>query len=188
MFKKLLLILILAIGAFAAYVAMQPDDYRVVRSTKIDARPAAVFAQVNDFHNWEKWSPWVKLDPNAKETFEGPTSGKGAIFRWAGNAEVGEGSMTITDAKPDESVHIKLDFIKPMPGTADVEFFLKDDAGKTDVTWGMSGKRDFLGKAMCTIFNGEKMIGDAYDQGLANLKGVVEKGGAADAPRVEKDK
>lgn len=178
MFKKLLLGLVVIVGAFAAYVALQPDDYRVARSTKIKAPPAAVFAQVDDFHNWEKWSPWIKVDPNAKTTYEGPTSGKGAIFRWAGNSEVGEGSMTITDVKPNESIAIRLDFLKPFADTATTEFTFKPEGDQTDVTWAMSGtKKDFLSKAICTVMNMEKMIGGKYEEGLATLKGVVEKEG-----------
>jgi hypothetical protein len=83
-----------------------------------------VFAQVNDFHNWEAWSPWAKLDPAAKATFEGPHPGKGAIFRWAGNEEVGEGSMTITESRPSELIKIKLEFLKPFEATNTAEFTL----------------------------------------------------------------
>src|SRR6266446_55167 len=84
MLRKILL-------AFVVLVALQPANYRVVRTATISAPPAVVFAQVNDFHKWEAWSPWAKMDPDAKSTFDGPTSGVGSMFHWAGNSQVGEG-------------------------------------------------------------------------------------------------
>jgi len=101
-------------------------------------------------------------------------SGAGAIIRWAGNSEVGEGSMTITESKPHELVRIKLEFLKPMAGAADTEFVLKPAGDQTDVTWSMSGKNNFLGKAMCLLFNMETMIGSKYEEGLASIKSIVE--------------
>ena len=110
MLKKILIGIAVILVAFVVIVALQPSDFRIVRSINISAPPAAVFAQVNDFHNWEAWSPWAKLDPAAKATFEGPSAGEGAIFRWVGNEEVGEGNMTITESRPSDLIRIKLEF------------------------------------------------------------------------------
>jgi hypothetical protein len=87
MFKKILIALVAIVVVFAVVVALQPSEFRVVRSATISAPAPAVFAQVNDFHNWEAWSPWAKLDQAAKYSFEGPSAGTGAAFRWAGNEE-----------------------------------------------------------------------------------------------------
>jgi hypothetical protein len=174
MFKKILLGLAALVAVFLVIVAMQPDEFRVSRSATVTAPPARVFAQVNDFHNWEAWSPWAKLDPNAKATFEGPQSGEGAVFIWAGNNEVGEGRMTLMQSRPSESIRIKLDFVKPMEGTSDVEFTFKPQNNDTVVTWTMSGQNNFIGKAICLIMNQDKMIGGYFEKGLANLKSVVE--------------
>jgi hypothetical protein len=94
MLKKFLIAIAAIIVLFVVVVALQPSDFRIVRSATISAPAPALFAQVNDFHNWDAWSPWAKLDPAAKATFEGPSAGIGAIFRWSGNKDVGEGSMT----------------------------------------------------------------------------------------------
>ena len=175
MFKKVLLILAAVIGGLAAYVALQPNEFRVSRSMTMAAEPAAVFAEINDFHRWQAWSPWAQLDPNAKVTFEGPAAGEGAIFRWVGNDDVGEGHMTIVACKPHERIGLKLTFIKPMPGDADVEFTFQPAAEKsTTVQWTMTGKNDFFGKAMCLVMNMDKMIGSDYERGLANIKKIVE--------------
>ena len=123
--KKLLIalgILVAIVAVLAVVVVLQPADFHVVRSTTINAPPAEVFAQVNDFHNWKAWSPWAKLDPAAKETFEGSAAGKGAIFKWNGNNEIGEGQMTLTDSQPSDLIRIKLDFIRPFENSCAVEF------------------------------------------------------------------
>jgi hypothetical protein len=174
MFKKILLGLAALIAVFLIVVAMQPDEFRVSRSATVAASPDRVFAQVNDFHNWQAWSPWAKLDPNAKATFEGPPAGEGAVFIWAGNNEVGEGRMTVMQSRPSELVLIKLDFVKPMEGTSDVEFTFKPQNNDTVVTWTMSGQNNFIGKAICLIMNQDKMIGGYFEKGLANLKSIVE--------------
>jgi len=173
--RKILLVLVLLIAGFVGLVAMQPSDFRVRRSAAMAADPAAVFAHVNDFHKWEAWSPWAKRDPNAKNSFEGPESGKGAVFKWSGNAEVGEGSMTLTESVPNQLVRIRLDFIKPFEDTADVEFYFQPEGDQTRVTWTMSGRNNFIAKAMCLFMNMDQMIGGDFEQGLKNMKSVVEK-------------
>jgi hypothetical protein len=174
-FGKVVLVLGALVAILCLVIAAQPSDFKASRSATMAAPPAAVFAQVNDFHNWEAWSPWAKIDPNAKMTYEGPTSGEGAKVGWSGNSDVGEGSMTIVESRPNELVRIKLDFVRPMAGTSDVEFKLQPEGtDKTAVTWSMSGKNNFMAKAISLVMDCEKMVGDQYDQGLANLKRIVE--------------
>jgi len=174
LFKKLLVTLAVIIAVFLIIVALQPADYRVTRTGTITAPPEAVFAQVNDFHNWEAWSPWAKLDPAAKNSFEGAASGTGAVFTWAGNKKVGEGRMAVTDSHPNDLIRIKLDFIKPFPSTADTEFTFKPQGNQTAVTWSMSGRKGFISKAFCMFMNMDKMVGGDFERGLASLKSVTE--------------
>src|SRR3954462_5323283 len=131
MIKKILLALGLVVIVFIVIVALQPAEFRVVRSAAISAPPPAVFAQVNDFHKWDAWSPWAKLDPTMKQTYEGPPAGTGAIYYWAGNKKVGEGRMTITDSRASDLIRIKLEFIKPFASDADTEFAFKPEASQT---------------------------------------------------------
>jgi carbon monoxide dehydrogenase subunit G len=176
MIRRILLVLLAAVAAFAAYVAAQPAAYTVERAKAIDAPPAKVFAHIDDFRKWQAWSPWAKRDPQAKAIFEGPLSGKGAIFKWSGNDEVGEGQMTIVDSRPAESVRIKLTFVKPFEDSADVGFDLKREGEGTAVTWRITGENGFLERAIMTLMriDLERMIGADYEQGLASLKSVVE--------------
>lgn len=176
MLKTFVWVVLAVVAAFAGYVALQPATYTVERSLLIAAPPAAVFAHIEDFRKWQAWSPWAKRDPSAKATFSGQQKGKGAVFAWIGNKDVGEGSMRIVEAKPDESLAIKLAFVKPFAGTSDVGFALKPDGGGTLVTWRITGEQGFVARAFCTLLrvNVETMIGDDYANGLAALKRVVE--------------
>lgn len=175
--KTLLALAVILLGlvvAFVVVVAMQPTDFTIARSASMAAPVEEVFAQVNDFHHWEAWSPWLELDPNAKATFEGPDAGEGAVFRWAGNQEIGEGSMTILQSVPPEVIRIRLDFVKPFEDTALTEFTFRPEGDGTAVTWTMSGQNNFIGKAFCLFIDLDKMVGGKYEEALANIKAVVE--------------
>jgi hypothetical protein len=174
MLKKILIGLVAVVAVFAIVVALQPSEYRVTRSTTVSAQAPDVFAQVNDFHNWDAWSPWAKLDPVAKATFEGPPAGQGAVFAWSGNDKIGEGRMTLTESRPAELVRIKIDFVKPFAGTSTSEFTFKPAGNQTAVTWIMSGQNNFIARAMCLFVSMDKMLGGEFEKGLAQMKSVAE--------------
>jgi uncharacterized protein YndB with AHSA1/START domain len=171
---------VLLVGGFAGYVAMQPSNFRIERSASFAAPAEKVFAHLNDFHAWGDWSPWAKLDPNCKESFDGPTSGKGATFSWAGNSEVGVGKMTIVESVPNERIRIRLEFVEPMAGVSETTFTLKPQGDKTHLTWTMSGENNFVCKAMCVFMDMDKMLGSEFEKGLNSLKEVVEKPASKD--------
>jgi len=178
--KSILLSLLLGFVALLAIlcivIAMQPEDFRVSRSMTMNAPPDRVFAEVNDFHRWEAWSPWAKLDPNAKETYEGPSSGVGSIFRWDGDANVGAGNMTIVESKPNERIGIKLEFIRPFAGLCGTEFTFKPEGDGTTMTWTMSGKNNFIAKAIgLLLIDCDKMMGTEFEKGLTSIKSIVEQ-------------
>jgi hypothetical protein len=173
-YRNLLKIVLLSILVFVIIVLAQPCEFKVSRSITVNAPANIVFAQVNDQRAWEKWSPWAKLDPNAKFTYEGPRSGVGAVAHWSGNSQVGEGSSTITESTPGKHITFRLDLVKPMQDTDMAEFTFTPSGKGTEVTWTMSGESGFLGKAVGLIMNCKKMVGEQFEQGLANLKTVVE--------------
>src|SRR5436190_13618996 len=164
MIKKILIGLAVVVIAFVAIAAMQPAEFSVQRAAVMPAPADAVFAQVNDFHNWEAWSPWAKLDPAMKQSYEGASAGIGAVYSWAGNSDVGEGRMTITESRPGELVRIKLEFLKPFAATNTAEFTFKPEGGnQTAVTWTMSGRKNFMCKAFGLFMNMDKMIGGDFE-------------------------
>ena len=173
MFKKILLALVVVLLVLVAVIAMQPADFTISRSTTVNAPPAAVFTQVNDFRKWEAWSPWLKMDPNTKVTFDGPAEGKGAKYAWV-SEKTGEGNMTIVESQPNEQVKIDLIFVKPFKADNDVDFTFKPEAGGTAVTWTMIGKNNFFGKAFGLFMDMDKMIGGDFEKGLADIKSAAE--------------
>src|SRR5262245_37668612 len=178
MIKKVLLVLIAIVIVFAIVVVLQPSEIRVVRTTTIAAPPAAVFAQVNDLHKWDVWSPWAKLDPAAKMGFEGAAAGPGAVFTWSGNDEVGEGRMTLAESRPDEYIKLDVAFTRPKVGNSTSEFAFKPEGNQTAVTWTTSSHNNFIGKAFCLFFDIEKTLGGQLEKGLAQLKSVAEQAAA----------
>jgi len=172
--KRLLIGVVLLIAAFLVVVWFQPDDYRLTRSTVIAAPAARVFAQVNDLKKWDDWSPWAKLDPNARVTFAGPPSGPGATFTWDGNDKIGAGTMTITESKPNVRVATRSDFTRPFEGSSNADFVFSEAGGQTNVIWSMFGKQNFIGKTMCLFTSMEQTLGPDVEKGLAQLKQVSE--------------
>lgn len=170
----ILIVLLVLIVGFCAIVAMQPNDFKVTRSATISAPPEKIFDQVNDFHKWDAWSPWAKLDPAMKTTYSGPESGPGASYAWVGNDQVGEGKMTIAESHPSEHIKIDLEFIKPWQGKNVTDFTFKSEGDKTNVTWTMSGRNNFAGKAFGLLMSMDKMIGSDFEKGLVQMKTVAE--------------
>lgn len=180
--KKIVLgiLAVLAVGVLGvlAIAAMRPAHYRIARSATVTAKPATLYALVNDQHNFPRWSPWQKLDPAMKITYGGGAAGVGSTYRWVGNKEAGEGQMTITSNTPDQLVGMKLEFIKPFASTASTNLTFAPEGGGTKVEWSMEGDNDLMGKVMCLFMDMDKMVGKDFTEGLANLGSV---GGKADS-------
>jgi hypothetical protein len=174
MFKKILLLLLALIGAFVIYVALQPDEYRVERTVTIVAPAGEVFGNVNNLRKWEAWSPWAKLDPDAKVAFEGPEAGEGATMTWDGDDNVGAGKMAIVESEPDKAVDLAVTFTRPFEGGTNSDFSFTPKGDETDVTWTMHGTHNFMEKAFTVIFDGVGMMGNDIDKGLSQLKSVSE--------------
>jgi len=176
MLKWTLAALAAVIVVFLIVVALQPSDFRIERSATMRAPAPAAFAQVNDFQNWQAWSPWEKVDPELKRQYEGPKAGTGAVYAWQGNKDVGEGRMTIMESRPAEVVRIKLEFFKPFAATNTAEFSFKPaGADTTAVTWSMAGQNTFLSKAISLFIDMDRMVGGMFDQGLTQMKAIVER-------------
>jgi len=141
----------------------------------IEAPADSVFARLVDFRAWKEWSPWARLDPDAKESFEGPESGVGSSFAWSGNRKVGAGKMTIMECVKDELLRLKLDFERPMRGTRAASFELTPEGDATRLTRTMKGQNDFQAKLFSLFVDLDRLIGGDFENGLANLKALVEK-------------
>ena len=175
MIRKFAIAIAALIAAVLIFAATRPDSFRLERSIAIKAPPEKIFALLNDFHQWEAWSPWEKIDPAVKRTYSGAASGRGAAYAWSGNQEVGAGRMEIVLPQPSSRLLIKLDFSAPFEAHNMVEFTLLRQGETTRVTQAMFGPSPYVSKLMGLVFSMDKMVGGKFEEGLANLKGLAEK-------------
>ena len=175
MIKKIALAIVLVIAAVLVYAATRPGSLHVERSATINAPPEKIFPLIDDFHQWGAWSPYEKIDPAMKRTYSGAALGEGAVYQWNGNSQVGAGRMEITDTSQPSRITIKLDFTAPLEGHDVATFVLALRGDATTVTWSMDGPTPYVGKLIGVFMNMDAMVGDAFADGLANLKAIAEK-------------
>lgn len=174
MWKGLGLGLAAAMVLLVVVIALQPAEFTISRNRDIAAPPATLFSMTNDLHQWNRWSPWAKLDPAMKITYSGAALGKGAVYEWTGNSEVGSGRMEIIESTPNSKVGIALQFRAPFESTNGVEFAFMPKGPLTNVRWTMNGTNDFLGKAFALFMDMDAMVGADFEKGLAELKKLAE--------------
>jgi uncharacterized protein YndB with AHSA1/START domain len=164
-----------AIAIVLILAAIKPDTFRVQRATTVKAPPEKIFPLINDFHQWATWSPWENKDPAMKRSYSGAASGRGAVYGWEGNKNVGSGRMEIIDASQPSKIVIKLDFLAPFEAHNTAEFTMLPQGDATNITWEMHGPAPFMSKVMQMFMNMDNMIGKDFEIGLANLKRLTEK-------------
>lgn len=173
--KIIVIVIVVLVGGVLLFAASRPDSFRVEGSASIKTPPEKIYAQINDLKSWAAWSPFEKKDPAMKRTFGAVTAGKGAVYEWDGNKNVGKGRMEITGTTQPSKIVVKLDFLEPFVGHNTTEFTMDGKDGATTVTWAMYGPANFTSKLMGVFFNMDRMIGTDFEAGLANLKSIAEK-------------
>jgi uncharacterized protein YndB with AHSA1/START domain len=168
-------VLVLAIVAILILAATKPDRFSVQRATTVKAPAEKIFPLINDFRRWGSWSPYEHKDPVMKRSFSGAASGKGAVYAWDGNKNVGSGRMEILDATAPAKIVIKLDFFTPFEGHNTAEFTMLPQGDGTNLTWLMHGPAPFMAKIMHVFMNIDRMVGKDFEIGLANLKRLTEQ-------------
>jgi uncharacterized protein YndB with AHSA1/START domain len=167
-------VLAIAIAIVLILAATKPDSFSVHRAIDIAAPAERVFPLIDDFHRWGAWSPWENKDPAMQRSFTGAASGKGAVYGWEGNKNVGSGRMEILEVDAPTKILIKLDFLKPFEAHNTAEFTMLPQGAGTRLTWVMRGPAPFISKLMQVFMNLDRMIGKDFEIGLANLKTVAE--------------
>jgi hypothetical protein len=167
----ILIVVVVLVLLFGLIVQMQPGTFRLEKSMQTFAPAATVFANVNDFHRWDLWSPWIGIDKNLEQTYEGAPSGVGAGYSWVGK-KTGAGRMTIIESRPNELIKIRLEFLKPFKATNTAEFTFMPVGNHTVVTWAMYGEKTFVTKFIQMMASMDSMVGPMFERGLAKLKKV----------------
>jgi Polyketide cyclase / dehydrase and lipid transport len=168
-------VLAIAIAAILILAASKPNTFSVERAISVKAPPEKIFPLINDFHQWVSWSPYENKDPAMKRSYSGAESGKGAVYGWEGNSNVGSGRMEILETSAPSKILIKLDFFKPFEGHNTAEFTMLPQGDATNLNWVMRGPAPFISKLMQVFMNLDHMIGKDFEIGLANLKKLTEK-------------
>lgn len=175
MLKKILIVLVLIVAVVCGLALTRPDTFAVERSATIGAPPDKVFERINSLKAFNRWSPWVRMEPTVKLSYSGPEAGVGAGYTWLGD-KTGSGGMTIIESAPPAKVAMKLNFVKPFESENRVDFSVEPAPGGSRVTWKMSGPMPFVSKLFTLFTDMDKMVGPDFEQGLANLKADAEKG------------
>lgn len=165
----------LAIAIVLILAATKPNTFSVQRATLVKAPAEKIFPLINDFHQWGSWSPYEHKDPAMMRTYNGAASGKGAVYAWDGDRNVGSGRMEILDTSAPAKIVIKLDFFTPFEGHNTAEFTMLPQGDATNLTWLMHGPAPFMAKIMHVFMNIDRMVGKDFEIGLANLKRLTEK-------------
>jgi uncharacterized protein YndB with AHSA1/START domain len=168
-------VVFVAVSAVLAYAATRPDTFSVRRSATIMAPPDKIFPLIDDFRAWAAWSPYEKKDPAMKKTFGGAAAGKGAVYEWEGDSNVGKGRIEIVESAPPRKVALSLNMIKPFECLNEVVFTLEPDGETTTVTWAMDGPSLYIAKVMGLFVDMDKMVGGDFEAGLASLKRLAER-------------
>jgi uncharacterized protein YndB with AHSA1/START domain len=168
-------VLAIAVAIILILAATKPNTFSVRRATTVKAPPDKIFGLINDFHQWGTWSPYENKDPAMKRTYTGAERGKGAVYAWDGNKNVGSGRMEILDASEPSKIVIRLDFFTPFEAHNTAEFTMLPQGDATNVTWLMHGPAPFMSRMMQVFINMDNMIGKDFETGLANLKRLTER-------------
>ncbi|WP_036263796.1 SRPBCC family protein [Methylocapsa aurea] len=178
MFMTIAIGLAAALAALLLYAASKPGACQFARSIRIAAPPERIFPLIDDLRAMNAWNPFVKVDPNIKLAYSGPARGVGAVNTFEGNGKVGSGQAEIVESIAPTKLVMALQMDRPMKCRNRVEFTLAPQPNgadvATDVTWTMSGPQPFIGKLMSIFISMDKMVGGAFEAGLADLKSRAE--------------
>ncbi len=163
--KYLFLLALLSLVTFTIFVTTQKGQFTVQSSQIINSSKAIVFNYVNDYKNWEKFSPWISSDPKINLNYSAVSIGAGSTLSWEGINNSGDIETLYT--KGTDTIVQKMDFDGDV---SDVTWIFKDTLGGTKVTWISKGKKDFFQK-MNMLLHGNSKNGTTkiYDKSLANL-------------------
>jgi len=169
-------VLVVLVLTLVVLVYQQPKTFQVQRSATTTAASETIYTLMSDLHRYREWSPWEGKDPAQKTEIHGAAGEAGASYSWDGNNNVGAGTMTITEATPNQRIVLDLNFTRPFDANNQVVWQIEDSGNERRVVWTMHGTNDtFMQRAIMMFMNMDRMVGPDFEKGLANLKQVVEK-------------
>ena len=171
--KIIIAVVVILIG-FLGYVSTREGTFYYERSGIINAPADRIFPYISNFKMGKLWSPYENKDPNMKREFEGEDGQVGSVMHFDGSSDVGAGKLEMLKIIPNEIVELRLFMTRPMKADHLITYKLTPEEGGTRFTWSMAGDNGFLGKLMTVIIDCDKMIGGQMNEGISNLKVLVE--------------
>ena len=168
-------VLLTAIAVVLLMAAARPASFEVRRTRTIAAPPDRIFALVRDLRAFNTWNPYARKDPSLLGSYTAVSEGKGAAFTFAGNGDVGKGSIEIVDSAPPSRVTMTVRMHEPIEAANTVDFVLEPVAAGTRVTWAMHGRVPYPAKVLHLSLDVDGMVGRDFDAGLASLQALVER-------------
>jgi uncharacterized protein YndB with AHSA1/START domain len=166
----LIVVIVLCVLAIAA---TKPSRFAIERSITVQARPEKVFALINDLHRWPEWSD-AKEEATVTRNYSGAPAGKGAICEWEGKGNAGKGRLEILESSPG-LIRLQADWARPFAARNINIFTLEPQDGATRVTWRLDGENVFMLKVLTVFVSTDRLMGNHFETGLANLKAAAEK-------------
>lgn len=171
-FFRILGILAILLIVFSIFIALKPSDYDVKRTKQINAPASVIFNTINEYKTWIDWGPWKASDPTISPSYPEQTSGVGGGYSWTSEQD-GPGRMETMALTEYTAIDQKIYF--DIRGESDVYWRFNETEKGTDVTWGMKGKLDFMGKVYFYFMGGpEKVFGKMFFDGLNNLDAYLQ--------------
>jgi len=173
--KTLIAILVLIALPFIIALFVQ-KEYSVLTTVTIDKPVAEVFNYVKHLKNQDNFSVWAQMDPNMNKTYRGTDGTVGFVSRWeSDNEDVGVGEQEIMRIDAGKRVDFELRFYAPFE-SIDPAFMTTEalDQNQTLVQWGFDGHLDYPMNLMFLFLDFETMIANDLNQGLTQLKQVLE--------------
>jgi len=162
------------VAAILLVASTRPDTFRTVRSATIGAPPDKIFPLMSDLRRMNEWNPFAHTDPKMTGSYSGPAAGAGAAFAFDGR-KCGTGRIEIMDTQPPNRMDMRLVMTRPFKCDNAIAFTLEPQGAATRVTWEMSGRQILMSKVMGLFVDCDKMCGDQFDKGLADLKALAER-------------
>ena len=162
-----------------------PKEYAVSRNVSIERSNADVYNYVKYLKNQSHYNVWAQMDPNQITTYTGEDGQVGFTSAWNSQVDsVGAGAQTIVAMNEGTSIGYEIIFTEPFESTMQTSMlFAPVDSSSTKVTWNFRGDMNYPFNVMLLVYDMEKSLGKDLQQGLNNLKELMEKESASSSAK-----
>lgn len=174
MFSTLILSALGILIFFLIFISTREGKFNYERSGLINASAEKIYPFISNLRLGVKWNPYNQRDPEIKLNFIGADGTIGSKMEFVGNIQAGSGSVEIKRLILNQAVDIHLIMTKPLAADNIISYTLTPEGNATRFSWRMYGDGGFMGKLMNVIIDCEKMMFKDFDEGIQNLKDVVE--------------